>query len=98
MKYDPHAHHRRSIRLPTFDYSEHGAYFVTICTSGRECILENEPYRALLAKAWSSIIGGSVSQEDGYFVVMPNHIHGVVFIEAAATGTRHQTASLDRAG
>ena len=31
MKYDPHKHHRRSIRLKGYDYSQTGAYFVTIC-------------------------------------------------------------------
>ncbi len=32
MKFDPQKHHRRSIRLPGYDYSQSGAYFVTICT------------------------------------------------------------------
>jgi len=36
MKYDPDIHHRRSIRLRGYDYSSAGAYFVTICTQGRE--------------------------------------------------------------
>jgi hypothetical protein len=31
-------YHRRSIRLPGFDYAEAGAYFITICTHGRECL------------------------------------------------------------
>lgn len=38
MKYDPAKHHRRSIRLQGYDYSQAGAYFVTICTWQRECL------------------------------------------------------------
>ena len=38
MKYDPHKHHRRSIRLPGYDYRVPGAYFITICSWQRECL------------------------------------------------------------
>jgi len=38
MKYNPDIHHRRSIRLKGYDYSQDGAYFVTICTQNRECL------------------------------------------------------------
>ena len=36
MKYDPLIHHRRSIRLPRYDYSKPGSYFITICTQEKE--------------------------------------------------------------
>lgn len=39
MSYDPDRHQRRSIRLKDYDYSQPGAYFVTICTRDRECLL-----------------------------------------------------------
>jgi putative transposase len=38
MKYNPEKHHRKSIRLTGHDYSQTGAYFVTICTRDRECL------------------------------------------------------------
>ena len=38
MKYNPDIHHRHSIRLKGYDYSQPGAYFVTICTKNRECL------------------------------------------------------------
>jgi hypothetical protein len=38
-QYNPDYHHRRSIRLRDYDYSEEGAYFVTICTVQRQCLL-----------------------------------------------------------
>ncbi|MDJ0799535.1 MAG: hypothetical protein QNJ51_22425 [Calothrix sp. MO_167.B12] len=39
MKYNPHIHRRQSIRLRGYDYSQPGAYFVTICTQDKECNL-----------------------------------------------------------
>ena len=36
MKYDPAIHHRRSIRLQGYDYSQAGAYFITLCTQNRD--------------------------------------------------------------
>jgi len=41
MKYDPEKHHRRSIRLRGYDYSQPGAFFITICTQNRECLFGN---------------------------------------------------------
>ena len=38
MKYDPNKHHRRSIRLRCYDYSQERAYYITICTQNRECL------------------------------------------------------------
>ena len=38
MKYDPQKHHRRSIRLQGYDYSQSGAYFITLCVENRECL------------------------------------------------------------
>ena len=38
MKYDPAIHHRRSVRLKGFDYSQEGMYFVTICVQDQECL------------------------------------------------------------
>jgi putative transposase len=38
MPYDPKIHHRRSIRLRGYDYSQAGAYFVTVCAQGRACL------------------------------------------------------------
>ncbi|HOQ32791.1 MAG TPA: transposase, partial [Candidatus Hydrogenedens sp.] len=38
MKYDPDKHHRCSIRLWGYDYSQSGAYFITLCTHERRCL------------------------------------------------------------
>ena len=39
MKYNPSIHHRRSIRLKGYDYSQNGAYFITVCAQNRECFI-----------------------------------------------------------
>lgn len=39
MKYNPKIHHRQSIRLRGYDYSQPGSYFITLCTQNRECDL-----------------------------------------------------------
>jgi REP element-mobilizing transposase RayT len=85
-------HHRRSIRLATYDYSEPGAYFVTICTHGRECILDDPRIRRTVELAWRSIGRYCRRATPGDFVVMPNHIHGIVWLtraDAVTVGAQH---------
>jgi len=41
MTYNPEIHHRRTIRLRDYDYSQAGAYFLTICIQDRECLFGN---------------------------------------------------------
>jgi putative transposase len=88
MNYDPRIHHRRSIRLKGYDYATAGAYFVTICTQGRECLFgEIIPGAMRLNKAGNMIqdvlsnlpikyIGIEIDE----FIVMPNHIHMIIFL------------------
>ena len=92
MKFNPDIHHRHSIRLRGYDYSQAGAYFITICTHERQPLFGvvqegnmvlNE-FGQLVAKTWA----GLANQYDwislGEFVVMPNHFHGLLLIEAPA--------------
>jgi REP element-mobilizing transposase RayT len=85
---------RRSIRLPTYDYAQGGAYFVTICSYERRCVFG----RVIDGQVQVNEIGAIIEEEwfrspifrkivlDA-FVVMPNHIHGIVFIDSVgATG------------
>ncbi len=88
MKFDPQKHHRRSIRLKGFDYASEGVYFVTIVTQGREClfgeIVEKEMYLSnygeIVQKWWQEISIHFLNVETGAFVIMPNHVHGNIFI------------------
>ncbi len=98
MKYDPDKHHRRSIRLPGYDYSQSGAYFVTICAYQRQCLFGDvvdgqmrlNQYGAIVADEWqkSSVIRREIELDQ--WVVMPNHFHGIVIIQnpVRANGVR----------
>ncbi len=88
MNYNSQKHHRRSIRLKDYDYSQPGVYFVTICSWNREClfgeIVDGEmrlnEYGMILQKEWlkSSEIRKEIELDE--FVIMPNHFHGIVCI------------------
>ena len=86
--YDPDRHHRRSIRLRGYDYSQAGAYFVTLCVHGRECLLGEVAERevrlsqigALVEACWQELPRHYVHVDLGAFVVMPNHVHGVIVL------------------
>ncbi len=90
MKYDPDRHHRRSVRLKGYDYAQPGAYFVTICTQNRECLFgENVAGKMRLNALWEIVRGewfrsaeirAEIELHPDEFVVMPNHIHGIVWI------------------
>jgi putative transposase len=89
MKYNPDIHHRRSIRLPGYDYSQPGAYFVTICIWQRECLLgEIQEGNILLSRYgevvnfnWFNLIRVYPHIELNSFVIMPNHLHGIIIIK-----------------
>jgi REP element-mobilizing transposase RayT len=87
---------RRSIRLPEYDYSGPGLYFVTICTDGRRCLFGeivgqrmtlNESGR-LVESCWREIPDHFSHIDLDDFVVMPNHLHGIVGI-AEPVGATH---------
>ena len=80
MKFEPEKHHRRSIRLKGYDYSQEGAYFVTVCTRNREIIFKDERYRKMVEKCWFDLPGHYPHVELDEFVVMPNHIHGIIVV------------------
>jgi putative transposase len=83
---------RKSMRLSGWDYCEDGAYFVTICTHNRRSILDDPRIAQALLREWSRAICGGRQPERGDFVVMPNHVHGVVWISRlarAAATARH---------
>jgi putative transposase len=90
--YDPNHHQRRSIRLPTWDYREQGAYFVTICTYRRELLFEDAATQALVVQTWNAILRRSKGFRGDEFVVMPNHVHGIVWIiRQPPVGAQHPT-------
>jgi REP element-mobilizing transposase RayT len=86
------ASRRRSIRLKGYDYTQAGAYFVTICAHRRACLFGNvrdgqmrlNALGRLIAREWrlSATLRTEITMDA--FVVMPNHIHGIVWIKPGA--------------
>jgi len=89
IKFDPQKHHRRSIRLPHYDYTQAGAYFVTIVAWHRECLFGEirngemmlSRYGEIVQKWWTEIPVHFPNVETGAFIIMPNHVHGIILIE-----------------
>jgi hypothetical protein len=72
---------RQSIRLKDYDYSSNGGYFVTICTRKRECLFDLVPaLKKIVSDQWEKLTDRFPGIELDRFVVMPNHLHGIIFI------------------
>jgi len=88
MRPDLERHHRRSIRLSGYDYAQPGAYFVTLCIWQRESLLgevvEGEVVLSevgqIVQEEWLASPGIRREIQLDEFVVMPNHVHGIVWL------------------
>ncbi|CBL45870.1 Hypothetical protein HDN1F_22870 [gamma proteobacterium HdN1] len=86
--FDPNFHHRHSLRLKNYDYSQAEAYFVTICTQHRACLfgevvdggVQLSAAGRMVLDVWNEIPVHYLGVDVDAFVVMPNHVHGVVVI------------------
>lgn len=85
MPYDPESHHRRSIRLKGYDYSQGGAYFVTICTQDGRLLLADSDVHNMIDTWWEKLPAKFPAVDIDAQVVMPNHIHGIVVIRDSTT-------------
>lgn len=85
MPFDPDRHHRRSMRLRGYDYSQAGVYFVTICTDNRELFFDDDALRQIAEECWLAIPEFNPGVELDEWVVMPNHLHGIVVLLNAPT-------------
>ena len=108
-KYDPQRHHRpfdaaqgrRSIRLADYDYSQPGAYFITLVTYQRERLFGNiangemrfSSMGQIAEEHWRLIPEHFPHVELGAYVVMPNHVHGIIIING-----RSNAGAFDRTG
>lgn len=96
-------HNRRSIRMKRFDYSQSGRYFITICTDNRVslfgCIQDgamvlNEG--GLTAKTcWLDVPNHYPNVTLDKFIVMPNHVHGILLIENDTKLTVNKSNGID---
>lgn len=92
MTYNTDIHHRRSIRLKDYDYTGEGAYFVTICTYQKECLfgdiingeMQLNDMGTIVRQCWNDIPRHFSHAIIDEFIVMPNHIHGIVIFNVGA--------------
>lgn len=86
MTYNPAIHHRRSIRLKGYDYTQAGLYFITICTQDRERLFGKIVNRKMILNdaglmvetVWNEIPQFYIDFDIHSFIVMPDHIHGII--------------------
>ncbi len=106
MKFGPHKHHHHSIRLRGYNYSQAGAYFVTICTRNRQClfgeivdgVMQLNNVGEIVKSVWVGLPNHFPDIALDAFVVMPNHIHGIINRgEASADENRSTVSNTKRA-
>ena len=80
MTYDPRKHHRHALRLKNYDYSQPGAYFVTICSWQRQPHFLSSELSKTLTQTWEHLSSHYPTAAPDAFVVMPDHIHGIILL------------------
>jgi putative transposase len=96
------SHRRRTIRLRDYDYTQGGAYFITLCARDRECLWGNgvngmvqlNETGRLVESVWLQTATVRPDLELDAYVVMPNHFHAVFFIHESPSvpGATHRVA------
>jgi len=85
---DQPRHYRRSIRMKGYDYSEPVAYFITICTHNNQTLfgkilegaMQLNDFGKIVQSTWEDLVNHVSGIELGPFMIMPNHIHGIIQI------------------
>ncbi|MGC2828005.1 MAG: hypothetical protein WB994_00050 [Candidatus Acidiferrum sp.] len=80
---------RRSTRLQNMDYAQPGAYFVTLCAFCKRCIfgtvetgrMRLSPIGDIVSACWVDLPNHFPGAKVDIFIVMPNHVHGILAIE-----------------
>jgi REP element-mobilizing transposase RayT len=88
MSYNPEIHHRHSIRLQGYDYTNAGIYFVTICSYQRQHLFGNinngemeiNAIGQFVSILWQKIPQYFLNVELDAFILMPDHLHGIIVI------------------
>lgn len=87
-RHDPQKHHRQSVRLKSYDYTQPGAYFVTLVAWRRQPLfgqiqageIRLTPAGEIVQQIWANLPRHFKNLTLGAAVVMPNHFHGILFI------------------
>jgi REP element-mobilizing transposase RayT len=99
-------HERKITRLREYDYRQNGAYAITICVHerrlafGRICdgVVRLHPFGRVATNCWLAIPSHFLGVELDEFVVMPNHVHGVLWIQNEAPPTPQQEIEIRQFG
>lgn len=99
-RHDPKRHHRRSIRLKGFDYTQSGAYYITVVTYQRRHffgevsngVMRLNELGQIAHDEWfkTSVLRPYVELFEDEFVVMPNHVHGIIWINNQTVAASHR--------
>ncbi|MBS1174382.1 MAG: hypothetical protein H6R05_513 [Burkholderiaceae bacterium] len=81
---------RQSIRIPNYDYAQAGMYFVTICTHNRlplfgtvsDGVMHLSAFGKIVQLAWMDLPNHYSNMQSDGFVVMPNHVHGIITLSS----------------
>ena len=94
MKYNPEKHHRLLIRLEGYNYSQSGNYVITICTRNRELFFDTYPdLKEIVENEWKDIPNRYSHVSVDEFVIMPNHIHGIITVGATLAVAQKKTVA-----
>lgn len=96
MKFDPQKYHRQSIRLRGHDYTQPGLYFITICAYQREHLfgeivngrMRLNEYGRVVQTEWLQTVDVRPYGQLDAFVIMPNHVHGIIVLTKTIGATR----------
>jgi putative transposase len=96
---------RRSIRLVEYNYSNAGAYFVTICVRDKKSILGHirngdvdlSPIGEIAHRCWNEIPNHFLYVELDAFIVMPNHLHGIIVLNSDCRGVQLNASEMTTA-
>ena len=80
---------RSNPRLRKYNYNAPGAYFVTVCTGNRECVFGNANAEGMhlnglgeiILSVWNGLAAHYPSANFDSFVIMPNHVHGIIILQ-----------------
>ena len=97
---------RQPLRLRDYDYTRPGAYFITVCTDRRRCLfgpvadgaMHPNAFGSIVSSCWRALPRHYPHVELDSFVVMPNHVHGILFlVDAGVVDRRHGLSEVVRA-
>jgi REP element-mobilizing transposase RayT len=100
--YNPKIHHRRSIRLQGYDYSQAGMYFITMCCQDRLCrfgrVVDGEmmlnEFGEIAYSEWVNLPERYPHISLDVFQIMPNHVHGIIIADMPVDDNAAATAAV----